>query len=371
MPKKRGRRRGHGRGTITQTHSGSWRAMLDLGLDEHGKRNRKSKCFSDRVNAEKWLDEQVQVSGSAWAHKSLRNWFDEWIKTKSQTVQPVTHRWYKDIGKHFGKIESTPLGELDAATIRTWLTNLDTTGKRKVVILKVLRMCLNDAVEIDQLPKNPAKGVKFKLSVDSRDIQYWSLDEANHFLCIAKQSPLYCYFQLAIDSGMRTGELLGLTWRFVTPGCVRVEKTLTENEGPKPILKRPKTTQSVRNILISLQTCQAISDLRTTAQWIGPDDPVFPSEKGSWRRVNSVLNEFQKLTKLAGLRSIRLYDLRHTSATILLNQGVNIKVISERLGHTDIAITLRHYASAMPSQHQQIVDTWNRLWVSTVDNESI
>ncbi len=92
------------------------------------------------------------------------------------------------------------------------------------------------------------------------------------------------------------------------------------------------------------------------------DGPVFVNRRGTWLRPKETGNRLRELLTAAGLPRIRLYDLRHTSATLLLAADVNLKVVSQRLGHTDVAITLRHYAGFMPGMQERAVAAMDRVF---------
>src|SRR5262245_60516409 len=164
---------------------------------------------------------------------------------------------------------------------------------------------------------------------------------------------------------MRPGELFGLHWPEVdlaTP-AVSVRRSLEEIDG-KPRLKTPKTDRQ-RTIPIAPHTAAALAEHRERMRAEGRDveaGPVFVSTSGGWLlQANFYRRSFLKILKRAGLLTkegkplIRPYDLRHTCATLLLLKGVNVKVVSERLGHESIETTLKHYAHVLPAMQQAAV----------------
>jgi integrase len=106
---------------------------------------------------------------------------------------------------------------------------------------------------------------------------------------------------------------------------------------------------------------QQLERSKTAARW-EDHDLVFPNLSGSYLHPGHMGEAFRKLLKEAGLPKIHFHDLRHSAASILLCMGVNVKVIQELLGHSDISITLRTYSHLLPSQQQEVVKTWNEVF---------
>jgi integrase len=180
-------------------------------------------------------------------------------------------------------------------------------------------------------------------------------DEAARFLATAKGHRLYALFLLAITSGLRKGELLALHWEDIDLDghSLTVRHTLNDITGTLT-LGEPKTASSKRRVDLSPSTVAALKEHRKAMLADGLDvEWVFcDGQGGPLRQSNLSRRDFKPLLKQAGLPDIRFHDLRHTAATLMLSQGVHIKVVSEMFGHTDISLTMGTYSHSLPSMQR-------------------
>ncbi|HET9110690.1 MAG TPA: site-specific integrase, partial [Ktedonobacterales bacterium] len=173
-------------------------------------------------------------------------------------------------------------------------------------------------------------------------------------------------YVLALSTGMRQGELLGLRWREVDldRATARVTATL-QKTGARLELAAPKTHRSKRQIALTPSAVsvlhahrarQAEERLRAGAAWADWDLVFCNQVGGPLQKGNVLVKDFVPLLKRAGVRRVRFHDLRHTAATLLLGRGVPVKVVSELLGHASIAITLDVYAHVLPDMQAQAAE---------------
>ncbi|HTK09131.1 MAG TPA: site-specific integrase [Ktedonobacteraceae bacterium] len=209
-------------------------------------------------------------------------------------------------------------------------------------------------------------------------------DQAKKLLDAAKDHPNEALFVLALATGMRRGELLGLKWQDVdfANGVLYVRRVLSRiptvmGDGAGSLIEaEPKTRQSRRNIVLTVFAVSALRKHRVLqGQWqeLAGDawednDYVFCTPLGHGIHPNTLHNQFRALLKKAGLPAIRFHDLRHSVATLLLGQGVHPKVVQEILGHSQIAITMDVYSHVLPAMHQDAMDKLN-LTFNTQDGE--
>jgi integrase len=170
-------------------------------------------------------------------------------------------------------------------------------------------------------------------------------------------------YLLAVSTGMRLGELLGLHWADVDldDSSLRVVSTLRRVPGQAPSFGPPKTQKSRRRVELGPSVVEALSrhrmaqsDERWRAGQLWEDfDLVFPTHTGRPWLASNVTRTFGPLLERAGLPAIRFHDLRHTAATLMLGRGVHAKIVSDMLGHASISITLDTYSHVLPTMHRE------------------
>ena len=229
----------------------------------------------------------------------------------------------------------------------------------------ILSSALKQAIRWQMLNTNPADSVSVPQQ-QRKEMAALTPEEAQRFLNVAQSSRWSTLFQLALVTGMRPEEYFGLRWGAIDwqNARVQVDKVLVrESKGGDWRLDRPKTSKSRRIIPIpepllaslkALKVEQAKQRLRLGADW-HDHSFVFTAENGEpIHHSNFRIRHFKPLVKKAGLpEDLRLYDLRHTCATLLLVAGENPKVVSERLGHANITLTLDTYSHVQPTLQQQ------------------
>jgi integrase len=214
--------------------------------------------------------------------------------------------------------------------------------------------------------------------VEAAEIEPFNEEESNRFLEACASHRDEALFALAITTGMRIGELLGLRWEDIDwqRGILHVEQAVQlvrdrQTGRVVPRLAKPKTKAAQRPIglsetaLVSLQQHQTRQKTERVA--LGPDwratGLVFTNDWGEISSFRTVSHRYKRLLVSAGLPDRRFHDLRHTAATILLLRGVNIKLVSEMLGHADIATTLRIYGHLLPHTHQAAAATMDDVFM--------
>ncbi len=187
-----------------------------------------------------------------------------------------------------------------------------------------------------------------------------------------RRSRLEALYVLAVTTGMRQGEILGLRWRDVDvdQGMVQVRGSMQALKGVGLHIAEPKTAGSRRHVMLSQRpiealrrhrVAQAAERLRAGAGW-EDNDLVFANEVGRPIAAGNLLRRsFEPLLKSAGLPRIRFHDLRHTSATLLLGQGVHPKIVSEMLGHSKITTTLDLYSHVTPTMQREAVRAFDAI----------
>jgi integrase len=228
----------------------------------------------------------------------------------------------------------------------------------------VLSNALRHAVRLKLIPHNPAADVT-KARPAEREMQFLTERQGRRLLEAARGHRLYALFTLALGSGMRQGELLGLQWGDIDfeRGTLEVRRTLTWVKK-EPVLKEPKSKASRRKIAVPKFALDALWGHRQAALKAGLiTAPVFCTKNGTFIAKSNFLRQvFRPLVKRANGKvdggcegpdqipvEIRFHDLRHSHASCLVAAGHSIKAVSRRLGHAGIGITLRVYAHLMPN----------------------
>ncbi|MFO7942997.1 MAG: site-specific integrase [Anaerolineales bacterium] len=369
------KKRGNNEGTIYQRSNGTYRAQISL--------NGKRLSFTGETHKAclKWIrkmstqiDEGMTYEG---AKTTLEKFFREWLVMKSTTVRLSTERQYKQIGRDYilpelGSIELLKLKPDQIQTLYNKHIKSGASPRTVELVHAVLRGCLNHAVKLGLISRNPTKAVvppkpkpKEKLVLDENQIQA--------LLIAAKEAqPAYLpLYQLAITTGMRLGELLGITWDDLDWD----KHTLTVNRQLKRIrreglrLTPPKTKAGRRTLKIG-RTTRSLLKEHQKAQFEStvPRDPdwtdkalVFAEEDGSPIGPRKMQKAFKRALAAAGLPDIRFHDLRHTAATHMLANGVDVLTVSRRLGHTKASTTLDIYGHAVPGLQEKAATIMNEI----------
>ncbi|MBT9260205.1 MAG: site-specific integrase [Clostridiales bacterium] len=232
------------------------------------------------------------------------------------------------------------------------------------IIHAILHKALAQGVKWGLSARNPAEAVD-RPRIQRREMPTLSAAEVHAFLAAAKEDRLYALYVLAITTGMRQGELLGLRWGDVDlkAGRLYVRRQLVWLRNVEPTLSEPKTAKGRRTVELPGLAVEALRQHRKQQAkerlLAGPawrdQDLVFTTQLGTPIHPSNLrTRSFQPLLKKAGLPLIRFHDLRHTHASLLLAAGVHPKLVQERLGHATVGITLDVYSHTTPSLHRQV-----------------
>lgn len=337
-----------------------WRPQAGRGLrrDEGRVQEKLRKLQNDAANG-------ADLSA---ARTTTGEWLTRWLVLVKPTVEPNTYGPYErhvrlHITPHVGRVL---LGKLAAVHVQGMYAALAEAGVSAALQQKVgttLTIALNQAVKLDMIPSNPATKIR-KPKARKPEIAVFDPAEASRFLKAAAADRHYAYYLTAVDSGARPGELFALTWEDVDfdGGFLSITKSLEEISGVLRV-KAVKTPKGRRRIDLSADTLAVLADHRKTALAAGRiASPVFHDTDGGHLRLsNLVKNSFKPALERAGLPSVGLYTLRHTCATLLLLADVPAKVVSERLGHSSITLTLDTYSHVLPAMQKRAADTMGKI----------
>lgn len=289
----------------------------------------------------------------------------DWYKSKKNSINVQTAGTYDSIINHriIPTLGHVLLSSLTPILLQNYVNELHDEGLASATIKKIYNIVkgsLDFAVDMELLPSNPIKRIQLPKD-KKKEMAVWEVSESLSFLRVAKKARFYIAFHLAITTGMRRGEILGLRWKDVDfqKGIIYVRQTLSKDG--KQFLVGGKTANSVRSIKLSNETLSALHSQRISVAkeklQYGAEykdyDLVVCTTKGTPVNPNNLKRTFTSLKNEANVANIRFHDLRHTHATMLLAQGVHAKVISERLGHSNIKFTLDTYSHVLPNMQEE------------------
>lgn len=205
-----------------------------------------------------------------------------------------------------------------------------------------------------------------------KEMTTWTPEAVKRFLDVAKTSSYGPIWVLSLITGMREGELLGISWRHVdfAAGTGTIQQTAGVVRGKTFIKPMPKTSKSRRAIVVPPSVMAMLRDHRakqlerkmmTGPEWHNEHDLVFTSERGTIVGPRNLDRQCDRLIAKAGVPCITVHGQRHTHATALRLAGVDPKVISERLGHSSMDITLEVYSHLTPEKRREAADAVERL----------
>jgi integrase len=370
------------RGSVHRRGS-TWSAMWDEPTLADGKRRQRKKGgFTTKKAAQQHVN-LVLTSinrGSYVAPSSLtmQDYLTNmWLP--SLGVRLSTRRSYEGhvtayLIPHLGRI---PLQRLTAADLRRMYSALRAAGSRKkplsaTTVQRVhatVRSALSHALREDLVTRNVAKGIRLE-TPPKPEMQVWSQAEVLQFLATIKDDPWRVLYEFIIRTGVRRGEAVGLRWADVNldEATVSIRQQIIDN-GYSLVTAAPKTRRGERRFAIdpglveALRTHRAVQSEERLRWGAAYQDAglVFARANGNSLHPDFVTKHFNLLVAKSRLSRIRLHDLRHTHASLLLAQGAHLKTVSERLGHSSIVLTLDTYSHVSPAMDQGVAATIHRL----------
>lgn len=221
-----------------------------------------------------------------------------------------------------------------------------------------LRRVLNEAVKWELIYRNPCDSVT-PPRVEKRPPAVWSVDEAQTFLRATAEHRWHAIYLIALTTGARRGEILGMEWKNINwnKGTITIEKTVVEVSGVATVTS-PKTAKSRRTITLPAVVLDLLKDNPIKEGFI------FESEAGTPVHPRNLLRHFYSVLDTLDIPRIRFHDLRHTCATILLQRDVHPKKVQELLGHSSITLTLDTYSHIIPGVDDQIATEMDEVFNS-------
>ena len=360
MPK----RRANGEGNIRKRKDGRWEGRYTVGHDpETGKaiiKNVLGKTQAEvKEKLKKAIEENVGIDYGRAKTYTVGSWLEVWMENYARVkLRPSTFKTSQGFLKNHIKpqIGSIQLAELTSLDLQRFYKHLLDGGrvdrieakkKPKGLAPKTVRnihqmigSAYNLAMEQKLVTRNPTQGCALP-KVEHKEMKTLTADQLSAFFQEARDSGVYELYYLDLATGLRRGELLGLKWADVDldRGVLKIQRAISRQNGK--VVEAPlKTKNAYRTLPLS---ADAISVLKMQKCKVGNSEWVFPSPTGGPMSPDSVLHMLQRVLKRAGLPRIRFHDLRHTFATLALENGMDVKTLSAMLGHVSAVTTLDIY----------------------------
>lgn len=287
---------------------------------------------------------------------------DAWLADKAASVKPSTLEVYSLAKRYLRPLASYRVGNLTRATVRPCLDDPKLSARMRVILRTVLRASLRPHAKIIREDLFPPRTFP---RIERRSLTVWTPDQAAAFLEHTKATRWGLLWRLALFTGMRRGEMLALRWRNIHDGWIEVDGSL---DVKTRTVMSTKTGGSRRRINIESSLQSEFEAVRGK-----PDEFVFATYSGRPLGPRYVHRCFRAAVRLAQradasngnpvtLPAIRMHDLRHTHATALLRANIHPKIVSERLGHASVMMTIDVYSHAIPSMQTEAASTVARLF---------
>lgn len=365
------------KGKVTQ-RGDSWSVIVDLPRDPAtGERRRKRITAATKQEAERQaIQVLAEIASGGFAEAdankiTVEQYLTRWLESVNQTMRPASARRYSDLMRlhvmpYIGRVRLGKLTALDVQTLyarRKAEAGLSSTTLSNIHV--VLHRALKQAVRWKLLTYNVTEQVDPPRKLIPA-CKTWTQEQAAAFLGVADQDEWAALWRLALFTGMRRGELLALRWEEVdlTRKVLSVTSTLSRGRGGVYEFGQPKSAAGRRSIAISDSVVkslqkhkarQAETRLRVGALYTDMG-MVFATQEGKPVHPNSLALRFNRLIAQAKVPKIRFHDLRHTAATLMLANNVHPKIVQERLGHSDISMTLNRYSHVTMDMQRQAAD---------------
>jgi integrase len=374
------KRRGRGEGSVFERDDGQWVGSVSLGYAESGKRKRRTVYGATK---EEVIDKLDRLRGDARAGNlpdagslTVGHLLDRWLQSaKSKLGVRTYEEREKTVANHVRpRLAPVKLAKLTPLHVESFYADLhnDNVGPWAVRhAANALGAALNHACRLKLIPANPAAAVP-KPAEPKREMMCLTQEQTRHLLTASRGRAVHPLLAVAVGTGCRQGEILALTWEDIDlkKGTLTVRRCLSETKQGF-ILKEPKTAAGRRTVTLPAFARDALVEHKAAMLKAGRvAGPVFCARTGNHLFKRNLLRAFWAAVHAANAKAaelpreeaeaktipagLRFHDLRHTSASLLLSQGQSLRAVSQRLGHSNPALTLKVYAHCLPSDDAQL-----------------
>lgn len=340
--------------SVYKNPRGMWTAFVRYVTWDGQKKAKKKETFKTKREAQAWEQEFLkQASGNC--NMKLGSMAELYMKDCAARLRPTTLETKRSIiDTHILPcLKDLPVNEITPAVVREWQNKLIAGGLADTYLKTIntqLSAIFNYAVKYYNIPYNPVARCGTIGKKKSDDFQMWTLDEFKQFYSCLKREHSKMAFELLFWTGLRVGELLALTYNDFEfeNKKVSVTKTYARLKGEDLFLP-PKTPKSERSVPVPDFVLEHIKEFVGKLYEYEPDERLFPFTKATLK------HEMENTCKVAGVTPIKIHALRHSYASMLIEQGCEPLIVSELLGHESVSTTLEIYAHLYPNKHGEVL----------------
>lgn len=376
------KRRANGEGSIRKRSDGRWEGRYTAGRNpETGKPVYKNVLGKTQAEVKAKLKAAIESSADIDVMKAEQyttgQWMDVWFENCAKIkVRPSSHQTYRGyIDNHIKpNIGDIPLGKLSSLHLQKLYKKLLAGGRVERIeaknqpkglsaktvrnINQVISSAMDFARNQKLISSNPTDCCALP-KLEHKEMKTLPVEQLTSFLREAKESGVFELYYIELATGLRRGELLGLKWEDIdlAQGSLRVQRQIARINGE--VIEGPlKTKNAYRTLPLSADAVGVLQEQRKKG---GSSPYVFPSPTGGPISPDSVLHMLHRVLKRAGLSKVRFHDLRHTFATLALQNGVDIKTVSGMLGHYSAGFTLDTYTHVTTSAKKEAANTMGSI----------
>jgi integrase len=345
-------RRGKNEGSIYKRKNGSWRAQVSI----DGKRL--SFTADSRAECNEWLRKTMDFVDQGMTYQSrilsLQEYLQDWFQVKKSTIKIKTaYDYERNINKylipHLGNIKLKDLTTYQVTRFYAKLVDQGTGTRTVHYIHAILRSSLQDAVRAGVVGRNPCIGAMLPRN-PQKEMQVLTESQVTQFLLCAESSRYKALYHLAVTTGMRYSELIGLKWSDIAweKGTIKVQRQLQFQPQHGFQFSEPKTRSGIRTVMIGETTRKILNEhhKKYAHKDQSGENLIFINGIGTQIYYKRFYKDFKRVLRNANLPDIRFHDLRHTAATLMISNGIPVLIVSKILGHSKPSVTMNIYAHA-------------------------
>ena len=311
---------------------------------------------------------------------SVSQLYDEYVQAKQHEVRESSLTKSKQVLTNhiLPHLANIKLDKLTIPILQKWKQGIEKLGLSITMrknIYKEFRAMLNFAVKMEYIPTNPLLKVgNFKAPLEEhKKMLFYTPEEFGKYITVAKEKATECtdniqlwnyyvFFYIAFFTGMRKGEIYALTWNDIQEDGIHITKSLSQKLQGEDRITPPKNKSSIRIIQVPEPLKQVLDEHHERCKSLENFTKDYLICGGLTALRDTTVDKMnRKFADLSGVKRIRIHDFRHSHASLLANNGINIQEIARRLGHSDIKTTLQTYSHLYPKESERALKVLNDI----------